>query len=383
MKVAIISPWTVSDTAVGGTERFVIDLAESLKKLGNEIDVYMLSGKNYIKNGINYININILERDGYVEEKTLIDMYGDFSDEESYIKLASTLENLIDAKKYDLIQLNSQLFLKAFKNKKRIFTVHTNPFEFCMGYGEKAFETMINIMKNENSKSTYYVTPSEFYKKDYERLTNLHIFFIPHAIDIDRIKKDINIDEIYKKYGIGKSFKHILLPSRLEPVQKRPMLFMKAFAKINRQERNKFEVICTGVDDQYRGHIDEIETYCKENDIRLKLIRFDYMSEAYSIADLVILPSQSESFGYSALESLTDGIPTILNAIPTYIEISNGSRNSYIFNNTEDSLLNELKKVIKLNLTRISQLPEWQNKYDLQSFGKKYLKILSTESENI
>ena len=120
MKIAIVSPWTISDTAVGGTERFVIDLAESLKNLGNEIDVYMLSGESYSKNEINYININILGKDGYIEEKTLIDMYGDFSTEDSYIKLANSLEELINVEKYDLIQLNSQLFLKAFKNKKRV-----------------------------------------------------------------------------------------------------------------------------------------------------------------------------------------------------------------------------------------------------------------------
>lgn len=44
MKIAIISPWTVSSTAIGGTERFVLDLARAFKLLGNEVDVYMLSG---------------------------------------------------------------------------------------------------------------------------------------------------------------------------------------------------------------------------------------------------------------------------------------------------------------------------------------------------
>ena len=383
MKIAIVSPWTISDTAVGGTERFVIDLAESLKNLGNEIDVYMLSGKSYSKNEINYININILGKDGYIEEKTLINMYGDFSTLESYIKLANSLEELINVEDYDLIQLNSQLFLKAFKNKKRIFTIHTNPFEFCQGFGEKAFETMIKLMKDERDNSTYFVTPSQFYKKNYEKLTGLYIDFIPHAINVSRIKKDINTDEVYNKYKINKKFKHILLPSRLEPVQKRPMLFMKAFAKIDKEEKDKFEVICTGIDEQYKRYGNEIETYCKENEIRLKLIRFDYMYEAYSIADLVILPSQSESFGYSALEALTCGIPTILSAIPTYIEISEGSKNVYIFDNTEESLLNELKDVIKSDLTSMNQSAEWQNKYDLQKFGERYLKILNAESEKV
>ena len=42
------------------------------------------------------------------------------------------------------------------------------------------------------------------------------------------------------------------------------------------------------------------------------------MSEAYKIANICVLPSKSESFGYSALESLSLGIYTILNDIPTF-----------------------------------------------------------------
>lgn len=50
--MAIINPWVISGKSIGGTERFAIDLAESLKELGNEIDVYMFSGelKKYILN---------------------------------------------------------------------------------------------------------------------------------------------------------------------------------------------------------------------------------------------------------------------------------------------------------------------------------------------
>ena len=40
----------------------------------------------------------------------------------------------------------------------------------------------------------------------------------------------------------------------------------------------------------------------------MKIIRFDDMSKAYKIANICVLPSKSESFGYSALESLSLGI---------------------------------------------------------------------------
>ena len=52
MKIAIMNPWAISDNVIGGTERFVEDLAESLCELGNVVDVYMFSGENHIKKHI-------------------------------------------------------------------------------------------------------------------------------------------------------------------------------------------------------------------------------------------------------------------------------------------------------------------------------------------
>ena len=115
MKIAIINPWAISGKSIGGTERFVIDLAESLKKLGNEIDVYMFSGENHKEQGINYININLFKMQGEADEYIIQDTFGNFETEESYNELAKKIENKIDVSKYDCIHLNSQLFLQAWK----------------------------------------------------------------------------------------------------------------------------------------------------------------------------------------------------------------------------------------------------------------------------
>ena len=126
----------------------------------------------------------------------------------------------------------------------------------------------------------------------------------------------------------------------------------------------------------------DIQKFCKENNINLKILRFDYMYEAYLIADLVVLPSKSESFGYSALESLCLGIPTILNAIPSYVEISKESNNSYIFKEKEESLIVELNKVLNSDLKRKKQNSIWLKRYDLNTFGEKYLKLINKKTNN-
>lgn len=380
MKIAIISPWTVSSTAIGGTERFVLDLARAFKLLGNEVDVYMLSGKNHIADGIRFINLELLGNDDYMDEYKLEKLFGDFSKEETYIKIAETMEGLIDGSQYDLIHVNSLLFLKAWKRNNRIFTIHTNPFEYKLSFGENSFECMIKIMKDElNNNNTYFVAPSQYYANIYSYLTNFKIESIPHAIDLDRLKCNKSRNEIFEEQKISKNLKIILLPSRLEPIQKQPMLFMKAFSKFSEDVKSNFQVICTGLDKQYIEYADEIISYCEQNSINLKIIRFDTMADAYAIADIVVLPSQSESFGYAALESLSLGIPTILNSIPTFLEIVEGSNNSYTFDNNVETLFEKLNIIIDNNLKRCVQTDDWQNIYDLELFGKRYIDLLKVK----
>ena len=45
-----------------------MDLAESFKLFGNFVDVYMLSGKGYVKNDINYLSINLFNTDETIDE---------------------------------------------------------------------------------------------------------------------------------------------------------------------------------------------------------------------------------------------------------------------------------------------------------------------------
>lgn len=376
MKIAILTPWSISPDSVGGTERFVIDLAESLKLLGNDVDVYMLSGKEYTKKGVNYLNINLFNTEDTIDEYFLRKKFNNFSTNKSYENLAISIEKLVDFKKYDLIQINSQLFLKVCENKKRIFTIHTNPFEYKLDWGEKSFKCMLNIMRNESKyENTKFVTPSVYYSNEYGMLTGVKINYIPHAIDVSRLFSERKREEIIIELDIDLSKKIILLPSRLEPIQKQPMLFMKAFSMLDDSIKGKYSIVCTGADKQYLQYKQDIEQFCKENKIDIVITRFKDMADAFTIADVVALPSQSESFGYAALESLSLGIMTIMNNIPTFREVADGSLNSIFFNNSVDSLYEILNIKTSEKPVRKSQPNSWQDKYSLKKFGERYLDL--------
>lgn len=378
MKIAILSPWTVKPTSIGGTERFVIDLAESFINANNEVDVYMLSGDSYIKNKVNYISMNLFKDINEVDEYFLKSQFNQFNDEQSFENLAKKIEDKISFDKYDLIQLNSQLFLKVAEEKARIFTIHTNPFEYKLDWGEISFEIMLKLMYKESTmEKTYFVTPSKYYANLYKDLSNTNIYFIPHAIDVSRITSDNDRNQILDKMNIEQNKKIILLPSRLEPIQKQPMLFMKAFALLDDNIKSNYKVICTGKDKQYEQFVNDILNFCQKNNIDILIDRFDKMSDGYKVADIVMLPSKSESFGYSALEALSLGIVTILNNIPTYKEIVDGAKNYYLFDNSVESLNEVLKEVLINKIDRVSQIEDWKNRYSTKLFCTRYSNLIN------
>ena len=126
MKAALITPWYITENSIGGTERFTEDLAISLSNKGFEVDIYMLSGNSYKKNNINHISLDLFGEGIIIDEYMLLDKFGNLDSTDVYIKIADYIERLIDANKYDFIQLNSHFFLKLFSGKKRVFTIHKN-----------------------------------------------------------------------------------------------------------------------------------------------------------------------------------------------------------------------------------------------------------------
>lgn len=381
MKIAIINLWSISDKSIGGTERFILDLATSLSKLGHTVDVYMFSGNSYSKYGINYISLDIFGKGIIADEYMITKEFGTFDSDDSYKKLADKLEPLIDGSKYDILHLNSPYFLKAWQKYKRIFTHHSNYSELRIVFSEKEYKKIVEITTEEGkNKLTKFVSPSEFYKKEWDSLTNTNTAYIPHAINPNRLFiKNKKID-IYSKYNLNKNLITVLLPSRLEPIQKQPMLFLKGCALLSKKHKDKLQIVLTGIDSQYEQYVKDLQQFSIKNNLNTKFIKFDSINEGYLISDIIAVPSKSESFGYSALEGLTLGITTILTDLPSFNEIANGNSQARFFNGTENDLSNILVNLLEANnFNRIKPETTWLNRYDLNLFGKRYLGVFNDE----
>ena len=71
-----------------------------------------------------------------------------------------------------------------------------------------------------------------------------------------------------------------------------------------------FTVVLGGCDEQYL----ENKKYLHKHYPGLKILieGFSDKSDMYSLSDVIVLPSRTESFGYAAIESATIGLPLFL-----------------------------------------------------------------------
>lgn len=378
MRLAIVSPWAISTSAVGGTERFVVDLAESLSELGHYVDVYMFSGITHKANGVDYIALNLFGSGKAIDEFQLEQNLGNFSDGDTYNKLAHQIEARIDANSYDALHINTQLLLRAWPEKRRTFTIHTNPFEFKQAWGEGAYETMLAIAQDQarNGKVTF-TAPSAYYSKLFSAALHAKVITIPHAVDMKRLIANQNRDKLIKQYKFDKQKIHLLLPSRLEPMQKQPGLLFDALQFLPAEQLKRIDIIASGIDEQYRAFAQTLSDQAKRVRCAAYFVRFERMADAYAIADIVVLPSQSESFGYSALESLSLGIPTIMNDIPTFREISDGNPNVCFFHNDARDLSGKLYSLVSGEEVKRNAInSHWMGRYDITTWAKAYEAIL-------
>ncbi len=372
-RILILSPWYVTSRSIGGTERFIMDLAEQLIKENYFVDVIMLSGKSYQKNKVNYISLKLLG-DTIIDEYILEKMLGGWNNIASYDMLSKMLEEKIDGSIYENIVLNSTIFLHCFRDCKRVFIMHSNESELGVTKGKKEIDFILEMMKQENKKTRIkFVVPSKSYFLHWEKQLGGNVFTIPHAIKIQRIitKKDLN--ELLKKYSLNSQKIRVLLPNRLEPKQKRPLFCLQSLKDLTIAQKNKFQIIITGFDLQYERYIEKLRIFAKNNSIDLQLVKFESMKEAYACANILCIPSKFETFGFSALESLATGKPTILTRIPTFCEIGKDCKNAIFFVTQEElkaAFLDILNKEIQIydNKALLS-------KYEMKKWISEYIKL--------
>jgi N-acetyl-alpha-D-glucosaminyl L-malate synthase BshA len=169
---------------------------------------------------------------------------------------------------------------------------------------DASFEPVISFAIN---KSDAVSAVSQSLRLDTYKLfgINREIEVIPNFINTEKMEFPLR-DEMHKEYAPNgeKILVHI---SNFRPV-KRVLDVIEVFSRIHADVPSRLIMVGDGPDRS------RAEQMCREKGLCEEVIFLGNVknpSEALSVADLFVLPSESESFGLAALEAMACGVPVI------------------------------------------------------------------------
>lgn len=168
-------------------------------------------------------------------------------------------------------------------------------------------ETFIPVVTFSINQSDGITSVSQSLKDEtYENFSiTKEIAVIPNFIDFSRFKK---LDKEHFRKVIAKNGEKIIVHTSNFRKVKRVEDVVKVFCKINEKIPSKLLLVGDGPE---RQNVEKLtRQVCMDDDVYF-LGKQEAVEELLAIADLFILPSETESFGLAALEAMACEVPVI------------------------------------------------------------------------
>ncbi len=362
MKILLVSLWSISPDKIGGTERFVIDMARGLSR-NHSVTVLSLGRVDPKMKGVTTEGLGLIKN---LDEYSL----AEFLERGGCAKIQSTIASFIEKRDFDVVHLNSLLFSGLPIDIPSIHTVHTNKTELLASFSRKMIGGIVREVQNDGE--AVYVAPSIFAGRSFKALTGRDPVIIRHSFFPDIALR--NKMSAKRRYGIPEKNLVFCVPSRLELEQKGQEILLRALKRV-RPQLPPFVVVLGGSDKQYA----DTRRYLlnRYHGLNMVIEAFPSKDEMYSLADIIVLPSKTESFGYAALESAMMGFPLFLSNIPPYREMADGNPRITIFENNGSGLAKKLLAHLdEITNPGIEPPPKkWMAKFSQEIMTKKYLAL--------
>jgi len=202
---------------------------------------------------------------------------------------------------------------------------------------------------------------------------------IPNFIDFERFNKKPR--EHFKKAIAPNAEKIIVHTSNFRKV-KRVGDVIRVFHKVQQIIPSRLLLIGDGPE---RSNLEKV---CRELQVCEKVTflgKQEAIEEILSVCDLFILPSETESFGLSALEAMACEVPVIASNVGGLPEVVIHDKTGYLsevgdIDKMSEYAIDLLKDENKLNLFRKNSLLQ-AHQFDLQKILKKYMEVYETGIE--
>lgn len=211
---------------------------------------------------------------------------------------------------HDWLSVEAGLQAKQVSGKPLVFHVHAT--EFDRTGGTHVNQQVYEIERQGIQKSDQVVAVSNFTKDIITRYYGVS----PDKVQV--VHNGINA-QAYEPTGLDKSLeglkkagkKIVLFVGRIT-LQKGPDYFLRAAQRVSAYMPNAIFVMA-GSGDMERSIIQQAASYgISDRMIFAGFLRGEELNSVYQAADVMVMPSVSEPFGITALESLANATPVII-----------------------------------------------------------------------
>lgn len=336
----------------GGSGVVATELGKELALLGHEV--------HFISYALPHRLINFVENIFYHEVE--VSNYPLFEHQLYSLALTSKMLEVIEYEQLDLLHVHyaiphatsaymaKQILHKSGADIKVITTLHGT--DITLVGLEPSFLPLVKLSIEASDGVT---AVSRFLKE--KTITNYQINkdieVIHNFIDADLYKPVCN--KQFKEHVAPNGEKILIHTSNFRPV-KRVSDTIRILEKVKKEIPTKLILIGDGPD---RSECERLTRELKlEKDV-VFLGKQDGLENLLSVADIFLMPSQSESFGLSALEAMSCGVPVISSSVGGLPELVLHNRTGYI------AEFSDIDRMAKYTLELL------KNEKKINSFSKK------------
>ena len=301
--------------------------------------------------------------------------------------LASAMVNVILNQNLDILHLHyaiphasaayfaRQILKKSGRDIPFITTLHGT--DITLVGRDTTYAPVVTFSINESDAIT---AVSDNLREETLRFFNIEkeITVIPNFVDIKRFHQT---DKDHFKQMLAPDNERILVHVSNFRAVKRVKDVIRIFEKIKKEIPSKLLMIGDGPDRQNAEDLArEMGIY---NDVRF-LGKQEQISEILSIADLFILPSQTESFGLSALEAMACNVPLISTNAGGLPEINIEGKTGFLSDVGDIEsmaknaiyILSDDERLAKFKTAAIAQARRFEKQHIIPQYEKLYSDVI-------